>query len=147
MTQPLLSSAPISVSLTASLEDGPPAAFEAQTPSGSTQIPFWLNAGPNCPKTANVATGRKVRQVNSPSAFVALSGVGPTDDVTQAHTFYARTNIGGFKLQFTFQDSSTAVVPLFGVLLLEPDSVGSLAIVGVSVQGVGTIEYYAAGAD
>lgn len=136
------------ISLIAKLIESPPRACDYPTgvPSAVTTIPFTLLCNP---KASNVSTGAKSRIVNSPGAFVALSGVGPSDDVTQANTIYARTTSGGFQLRVTYANPVgspiVSILPMAGLVLLEPDAVGGYYATKLEVQGAGTIEYFASG--
>jgi hypothetical protein len=139
----------VNLVLEATLVEGPPLATDTQFPSGTTTVPFWFNAGSCTPKQAVVSTGAKVRALVSPAAFVTLSGVGPTDDVTQAHTVYVRVVTGGFQLRLTFANPLGApivsILPLAGVFVHEPDALGGYYCTKIELQGTGTVEYFAAG--
>lgn len=117
-------------------------------PSASTSIPFGLNGCPS-EKPVQSSTGRILRQVNSPSSFVTLDGVGASDVVTMATTVYARVRCGGFQLRVTFHNPLgspiVSVVPFAGVFLFEPDVASGYYVTLVELQGVGTIETYASG--
>lgn len=133
----------LNVLLRGALVCGPPEVSDQQFPNGTTTIPLQLTA---TPKAAQVAAGLKVRQVSSPAAFVALSGVGATDDVTQADTVYLRVQSGNsFQVRFTCTGLGTAVLPLNGSLLFEPDAAGGHPCTLIEVMGSGTIEYFASG--
>ncbi len=131
------------------LVEGPQTVTDSSLPSGTTTIPFFLNSGRGTPKNVLVSTGAKVQNVQSPSAFVALSGVGPTDTVTQAGTVYLRVNQGLFQARLTFNNPAgspiVSVLPINGVLLLEPDAPDQFYCTKVEVQGSGVVEFYAAG--
>jgi hypothetical protein len=128
--------------------EGPAQQSDPQFPSGVTTIPFTLNQGTN-PKPVNVSTGAKVRNLNSPAAFVALSGVGASDDVTQASFVYLRVAQGSFQFRVTFHNplgaSIVSIVPSAGICVLEPDAVGGYYVTLIEAMGSGLVEYYAAG--
>jgi hypothetical protein len=136
------------LTITGTLLEGPPSAQDGQFPAGTTQSQFALNTGAN-PKPVVVSTGMKLRTLNSPSAFVALSGVGATDDVTQAHTIYMRVSTGGFVFRVTFHNPLGAdivsVLPAGGLLIFEPDAGSGYYVKQLEVQGAGQIEYLAVG--
>lgn len=128
--------------------EGPATQTDPQFPSGVTTIPFTLNQGSN-PKSVGVTTGAKVRNVQSPAAFVVLSGVGATDDVTQGSFVYMRVTTGSFQFRVTFNNpaggSIVSVLPSAGIFVHEPDATTGFYVTKLEVQGTGTIEYYAAG--
>jgi hypothetical protein len=129
------------------VESPPPCGdYPPNVPSAVTSIPFTLN---NVPKTSNVSTGAKTRQVQSPSAFVQLSGVGPTDDVTQCDTFYVRVKSGLFQIRVTYNNPAggtiVSVNPINGLFIQEADAADNFYVTKLEVQGSGTIEYFASG--
>ncbi len=138
------------VTISGSLIESPPACCEAPGfPSSTTAIPFGQSNTP-CPKPAPVSTGAKVRNVQSANAFVALSGVGANDDVTQADTVYIRVRSGSsFQARITTNNPLgspiVAVIPFSGLLLFEPDAVAGFYVTLLEVQGAGQIEYFASG--
>jgi len=137
------------VSLEATLTEAPASSSDGSTfPSASTTIPFGLRTAPSG-KPVAASTGRMLRTINSPAAFVTLEGVGSGDTVQQADTVYARVRSGGFQLRVTFANPAAplspivSVVPIAGVLLLEPDAMSGFYITKLELQGSGQIEYYA----
>jgi hypothetical protein len=130
-------------SLTAELVAGPASVSDNPFPSGVTTIPFGLNPPA---KQYNVDTGKNVATVNSPSAFVALGGVGALGPVTQGHTLYIRT-IQPMTIRETTAVPSSAdnvvVYPLNGVTIREYPADHYLKL--IEVEGAGQIEYWAAG--
>jgi hypothetical protein len=132
------------LTLTGTLNEGPNVAQDGNFPSGTTNLPFTLNQG-SASKPSACSTGAKVRQLNSPFAFVALSGVGATDDVTQADTIYIRVSTSGFKVRLTFADGTTPVLPINGLFIIEPDAGAGLYVTKVELQGAGQVEYFASG--
>lgn len=137
------------VQINGTLIDAPRDACDAPAfPSGSTSVPFGLLGAP-CPKGAPVSTGAMRINVNSPSAFVALPGVGGAGPVTKADTVYVRAKAGGFQLRVTFNNPAgspiVSVIPLAGLFILEPDAAGSFYAELLEIQGSGTVEYLASG--
>lgn len=136
------------LTVTGTLLEGPVAAQDGQFPAATSSTPFSLNTGAQ-PKPVGVSTGIKLRSVNSPSAFVALSGVGATDDVTQADTVYMRVQSGGFQFRVTFHNPAgpniVSVLPASGLFVFEPDAGSGYYVTLLEVQGSGQIEYYASG--
>lgn len=131
----------LNVEANGTLVEGPPEVCDYQLPAGVVTIPFFLNTGPTCPKTAQVSAGRQVTNVNSPSAFVELS----MGSVTQAATVYVRVQNPGWQVKLTFNGGATATLPLAGMLLYEPDPASSLWVTEIQVQGTGFVEWYASG--
>lgn len=136
------------LSLTGKLVESPPTAcdYPSPVPSAVTTVPFTLNCNP---KSSNVSTGAKTRNVLSPAAFVQLSGVGAGDDVTQADTVYARVKSGLFQLRVTYNNPPgspiVSVLPFAGLIILEPDAGNGYYVTKLEVQGTGVIEYFASG--
>jgi hypothetical protein len=130
------------------VEQPPPGCESPAFPSGVTSVPFGLNTAP-CPKNSNASTGARVQTINSPSAFVTLSGVGATDNVTQGDTSYVRVRSGGFQLRLTFNNpasgSIVSVLPLAGLHILECDAGSGFYLTKVELQGSGTVEFFASG--
>lgn len=121
-----------------------------QTSTG-TEFPSGVSAAafigtPN-PKNSQACTGIQQRTVNSSNAFVALSGIGPTDSVTKPDTFYLRTS-APFKVRITENDPAggpdiVSVQNLQGVMMKELPAQGYMKL--VEVMGAGPIEYLASG--
>lgn len=137
--------------LDATLTETPQGASDgSQFPSASTTIPFGLNTSPNA-KPVQASTGRILRQINSPSAFVQLDGVGTGDAVTQASTVYLRVRTPAWQARITFNNPANvmspivSVLPIAGVLLLEPDYASGFFVTKVEIQGSGSVELYASG--
>jgi len=102
-------------------------------------IPFTLTPST---KPYNVDTGRNNAQVNNPSAYGALAGVGAGSTVTQATTLYVRTSTT-MLLRLTFGSTVLADIPILGVFVMEFDPSKPLTL--LEVKGAGAVEYYAAG--
>jgi hypothetical protein len=136
------------LTLEANLTETPPSSSDSPFPSATTTIPFGLSTAPQ-PKQVQASTGRTLRTLNSPSAFVTLDNIGTGLDVTQASTFYMRVRSGGFQVRLTYANplggSIIAITPLAGVMLIEPDAGGGFFITKVELQGSGQYELYASG--
>jgi hypothetical protein len=122
-----------------------PTCGDGSFPSGMTTIPLALNP-PNKPYA--VTTGDQIANVNSPSVFVALGGIGAGGSVTLATTLMVRTSTS-IALQLTQNNggSGTNTITLgslSGLFIWEAPT--GWEIEGVSVKGSGTIEYWAGGA-
>ena len=77
-----------------------------------------------------VTTGRQLYNINSPSAFAPIPGVGTNGPVTQGHTLYMRSN-GPFLVQLTMTgvDGGTSQeIPLYGTMLIEFNAINPSAI-------------------
>ena len=139
------------VVLEATLSETPQSASDGTSfPSASTSIPFALNTAPQ-PKPVQASTGRMLRTIASPSAFVTLEGIGSGDTVSQASTVYARVKFGGFQLRVTFANPAApsspivSILPFSGVFVLEPDWATGYFVTKLELQGSGACEYYASG--
>lgn len=85
------------------------------------------------------------RQVNSPSAFVALDGVGVASTVTQGNFLYVKAN-AAILLRLTMFGNSgpiVSVLPLQGPLVMEFPASNYLYL--LEAQGVGGVEYLVSG--
>lgn len=127
-----------------SLTGGPPAVTDSSFPASSFLVDLGFATGHD--KSFDVASGVLTRQLASPSAFVALSGVGASDAVTQASALYFKCN-ATMQLEVTFHPPTgpdvVSVMPVSGPLVLEtPDD---FYIVGLRCKGSGPIEYLVAG--
>lgn len=137
------------LTLDATLTEAPvPCSDPGGFPSTSTTIPFELNP-PS--KSVVVSTGRKLVTVSSPSAFVTLLGATGDTSVNQAGTVYMRVSSGAFQARLTFANAAApsspivSILPIAGVLCLEPDAGTGYACTKVEVQGSGIVEFYASG--
>ena len=97
-------------------------------------------------KPSAVDSGIAKRMINTPNAFLALSGVGPTDDVTRGDTLYIKTN-SPIQVRLTFAQVSggdlISTLPLYGTCILEIPSDQYLKT--IEAKGAGTIEYLISG--
>lgn len=96
------------------------------------------------PKQSSVWSG-DVKNLNSPSAYVTLSGLGPSDNVTRANTFYIRCTSPIYVRYTTvaLPDPIVAEIPVQGLCILEfPDANAATLI---EVKGTGFLEYFVSG--
>lgn len=136
------------VTLLGNLTAGPQGVCEGGFPSGVLQVAFGL-AG-SCPGAGTKPALKKFwtsQEVNSPSAFATLDGIGSGQSVTQANTFYFRSTVGVL-LRLTFADPGggpdiVSTVPVKGLLVLEPSEAGYLKL--LEAKGQGKVEYFASG--
>lgn len=131
-----------SVSLTGTLIAGPGTVTESSFPGGVTNIPIALTPPA---KSFNVDSGG-TRSVSSPSAYVALTGVGVADTVTQGKFLYLRTSTPMLVRLTTVNPPGAdvvSVVPVQGLLVLEFDPAKYLKL--LEVQGSGVVEWFVCG--
>lgn len=131
------------VSLKGDLAAGPPKnACAGSLPSGVMNLSYELTTAN---KTANVKADQ-VANVNSPSAFTGLDGIGPNYAVTRATFLFLRTSTV-MSIRLTFDDgaggSTTSVVEVNGLFLIEANA--SKFIKLLEAQGVGAVEFFASG--
>ena len=133
------------VKITGQLTLGSQQACDSAFPAGLLQLSFGLVGG--CPgtKAAPVSTYH-TPNLNSPSAFATLDGVGSGESVTKANTlyFFSKTPV---QLRLTTDDglggSVVATVPVYGLVLLEfPDT---MFLKLLEAKGTGQLEYVASG--
>ncbi len=131
------------VEISGTLVAGPQAVCDSAFPSGSLELKFGV--GPCGCKPAAVQC-YNTKNVNAPSVYVALDGIGTGESVTQANTLYVRAPTP-LNLRLTTDDgaggSVVAIVPISGVWVMEFPSNKFLKL--LEVLGVGPIEYYASG--
>ncbi len=103
------------------------------------------------PKSSSVDTGFTVRNIATPNAYIALTGVGAADSVTQCDTFTIRSQ-SALRVRITFSDTPSDLVSelvVMGTLLIEaPPQSNTPApnyIKLIEVKGAGIIEYLASG--
>jgi hypothetical protein len=123
---------------------GPASGGSGTFPSSVDTMQLELNPST---KQFGAATGTVQRPLNSPSAYVTLSGVGTTDTVQRCDTVCIRTD-SPIKVRLTFLDPDggadiVSIIPVQGVLLLEPPTSGYVKL--VEAKGSARIEYMAAG--
>lgn len=137
-----------SVTLLGTLTAGPHGVCEGGFPSGLLQVSFGLFG--SCPGAGTKPAAKKFwtnTDVNSPSVFVALDGVGAGQSVTKANTLYLRTT-AQMKVRFTLADPSggpdiVSILPLQGLHISEYPSLGYLKL--MEAMGVGGVEYFVSG--
>ena len=131
------------VSFQGEIEARPQIVSDTTFPGGRTDISLILTP---TAKQAGVMTGVALRTISSPLAYVALTGVGASDTVTQANFLYLRTN-APMLVRLTFEDGANpdivAIVPVFGVFVYEVDVSRYLKL--VEVLGSGQVEWFASG--
>lgn len=132
------------LSVDGTLEVGPQSAGDSSFPSMSVSEPLALTP---TPKLSNACTGTVVRNLNSPSSFAALSGVGATDAVTKGDTIYIRAN-APIQVRMTMADPGggsdvVSIVPVYGLALVEFSPTGYLKL--LEAKGVATISYLISG--
>jgi hypothetical protein len=113
-------------------------------PAGTVQT--GLATTPNPKNSAKQARGYKTN-TSAYGTYVALSGVGATDNVTTADTVYIRTD-GPVQVQLTIQNlggsgTITSVVPVYGTFLWEAPSGGYCT--GIAIAGAADVEYVVSG--
>jgi hypothetical protein len=115
-------------------------------PGGTTQVA--LGTSPNPKPSAKQARGYKTN-TSAFGTYVALSGVGATDNVTTADTLYLKSD-APLQVQLTVQNTfsggggtSTIVVPLYGTIILEFPAGGYCT--AIAVAGNGDLEYVVSG--
>lgn len=134
--------------LDGSINIGPTSGGSGGFPASQSSVAL---ASTPSPKSSSVDSGFVVRNINSPSAFVALTGVGAADSVTQCDTFTIRCQ-SALRVRVTFSDTPSDLVSelvVMGTLLIEaPPQSNTPApnyIKLIEVKGVGIIEYLASG--
>lgn len=132
--------------LTGNLTAGPTAVTEGVFPSMRADVQLAFIDGSQG-KSAERMTGVLSRQINSPSAYVPLQGVGPTDTVTQGNTLYLKSN-APVNIRITQDDGSggtdvTEMLGVHGLVVREFSTIYPLEL--VEIQGSATIEYFFSG--
>lgn len=133
----------LNLTLQAQLSSGPATVSDGTFPPGVTQVQLQLNPST---RQVNVDTGAMVANVNSPSAYVTLPGIGgAVGPVTQGLFLYLRTvaPVAVRLTMFGASGNTTSVLLTNGLLVLEFDPLHYLTL--LEIQGTGTVEYYAAG--
>ena len=128
--------------LSGTIISGPPNVTDTTFPS--MQSTAQLRTSTN-PKGWSVCTGVLSRSIASPGAYVALNGVGPTGDVTNADFLYLRSSTT-LKLRLTQVDGLGILVSeqfFSGLKIIEAPSSNCITL--VEVKGTATIEYLAQG--
>jgi len=131
-----------SIVLSGTLVKGPLGAGDCAFPAGTTTIPFS-----SYPIQKNAAASfSAAKQVDSPSAFAALDGVGTSETVTQGNFLFLRTT-SPFQLRLTTKADSgpdvVAVIPVQGLAIIEFPTGNYLLL--LEAKGSGTIEYVVSG--
>jgi hypothetical protein len=130
------------VTLQGTLQAGPAKSTDCAFPSALVNASFTLK-----PSTkAAPVSAYDVRNLNSPSSFVQLRGVGPGESVTRGNTLYLRTETA-MTVRATFDDgvggSVVATYPVDGLFVIEAQEAKFIKL--LEAQGVGVVEYFASG--
>lgn len=130
------------VTFKGSLMAGPAKATSCAFPAGVTNVGFGLK--PDA-KPAPVMTSN-VRNLQSPSGFATLHGIGSGEDVTMANFLFLRTD-GPIEFRITADDgiggNVVAVVAVDGLLAVEKPAGKHIKL--LEAQGTGVVEYFASG--
>lgn len=132
--------------LSGNLTSGPPQGAEFSQGRMMINIALALKGGAGC-KAFGSATGVQTRNLNSPSAYVVLSGVGPDDTVTRGDTLYVFAP-QPILVRITTDDGVggdvVSVLPLDGLMILEINQVRYLKL--LEAQGAcNGVEYFVSG--
>jgi hypothetical protein len=128
--------------LSGTIMSGPPTVVDSTFPSMQMSVQLKLTPSP---KGWQQCTGVLSRTLASPSAYVTLGGIGPTDDVTHADLLYFRCQ-GTIRLRITSVDGLSTLISeedVSGLKVIEKPSAACITL--VEAKGNGTIEYMAAG--
>jgi hypothetical protein len=130
--------------LSGSLTFGPSGGGSGAFPTSQDVIALSLSPSP---KQASVMTSGLQVNLNSPSAYATLPGIGVGGVVQQCTTLYLRSDTN-VMLRFTFNDPAggadiVSVVPLCGSTLVEYQQNGYLKL--LEAKGAARLEYAAAG--
>lgn len=126
------------------LSVGPQSASDNAFPSMTVGEPLSLTPQQ---KLSNACSGTVVRNLISPSAYLALSGVGATDAVTKGDTLYFRTN-APILVRLTMADPAggsdiVSILPVFGLVITEFQPTGYLKL--LEAKGSATLTYLISG--
>ncbi len=132
------------VNVTGAVDGGPESASAGVFPAARFMAPLSLKDSSG--KQFNAATGVLVRNLQSPSAFVALDGVGAAATVTQGDFLYLKSD-GPLDLRVTTDDGAggtdVVVEPIHGLYVREFSSTKPLEL--LEAQGNAKIEYLVTG--
>jgi len=130
--------------LDGTLESGPSTVSDDSFPSSSAEVPLTLL---NAAKAAACCTGFMRSTITSPSAYIALDGIGSDagDTVKKGHTLFFRCKDSAVLLRLTTFGSPdvVSVVPVKGTVIIEFDDARYLKL--LEVQGSGQVEWLVAG--
>lgn len=128
------------IEIDGTLSGGPPLVGDCTFPGSSFNATLRFLGG--CGKSFGAASGVLTRQVNSDSAFVPLSGVGPTDAVTAGNFLYLKCG-ADMTVQLTLSDDTVQELPVSGLLVIELTATRTLK--SLAIKGVGAVEYLTSG--
>jgi hypothetical protein len=127
--------------LDGSLQAGPPAVTEGTFPASTFSVPIALTPNPKGYLVSDATLSRRINSV----PWIALSGLGATDSVTEASTIYLRSD-SPLDVRITQSIDDVLVVStsrLHGTLLREFPSSDPATL--VEVKGNATIDFYVQG--
>jgi hypothetical protein len=129
------------VSLDGTVTIGPQSSSGGGVPAAINSVAFSTTPSPK-PAQVYIET---TRNVQSPSAYVELTGIGTTDTITRANFLYFKA-ASPVMLRLTMVDTPSDIVAeewVSGVIVHEfPDD---HALKLLEVKGSGTVEYMASG--
>lgn len=129
------------VTLSGTVTVGPATSSGYGSPAAVNTVAFATSP---TPKPATVYAS-ETRNINSPSAYVEMSGIGPDSAVTRANFLYLKTS-ATMKVRLTMVDSPADLVAeewILGLRNMEFPDDHALAL--LEVQGTGSVEYIASG--
>jgi hypothetical protein len=128
--------------LQGTLVSGPPRSASGTFPAGLVSIAFTLRPAN---KSAAVSV-KAVRNLQSPSSYATLHGIGSGEDVAQANFLFVQTD-NPIDIRITSDDgaggSVVAVVSVNGLLMIEKPADKFIKL--LEAQGTGVVEYFASG--
>jgi len=130
------------VNITGALVAGPQSTSDCGFPGGVLNVALALRI-PSKPAAVQVT---QVRQLASPSAYVALDGVGAGEAVTQGNFLYLKTNapiVIRMTTKVAVGPNLVAEIPVYGLLILEVPDANYILL--LEAQGAGTLEYFISG--
>ena len=135
----------MNLTLQGSLTVSPPSVSETTFPGSVSDT--LLSTTPS-PKPSAVCSGIKSRNINSPSTFATLTGVGVGDDVSQGDTLYFKCR-SPMVLRVTTANPIlpgsplVSLLPICGTIVWEVPQSSYITL--LEVQGVGQAEYLVSG--
>lgn len=134
------------LSITGTITVGPPSICDSTFPAATTNIPFGTGGCGPCSGVPVPALVQGSQNVNSPSSYVTVQGVGAGGLVTQALHLYIRSQAKMY-IRLTINPDSggniISVLLLQGTFIFDAPTTNYISL--IEVQGVGTIEFLAGG--